>query len=54
MTNYELLIHHLTRHNITILLQTSRLVMWQHEDTITLDTFDANGKAIDRTYKLVR
>lgn len=54
MTNYELLIRHLNRHNITILMQTSRLIMWQYEDTVTIDTFNANGKAIGRTYQITR
>ena len=50
MTHYELLIRHLTRHNATILLKTPRLVMWEYKDTITVDTFDENGKATGRSF----
>jgi hypothetical protein len=50
MTHYEILIRHLTRHNATILLKTPRLVMWEYNNTITVDEFNADGSAIGRSF----
>lgn len=53
MTNRELLMRHIIRHNANILLNTSHIIVWEYNGIITTDEFSDDGSAIGRSWTKV-
>ena len=50
MTNRELLMRHLSRHNANILLESRHLVVWEYNGVVTTDEFRDDGSAVSRSW----